>query len=88
MDIIESLTKDVASKLIEHHQTDMKTFSVSAKTENRIEYIASMVSTPFHRVTFQQAKMIISENSQLPKVSFFPPFIKESSLGKVTRMVL
>merc|ERR1719222_420141 len=27
-----------------------------------------MISTPFHRVTFQQAKMIISENSQLPKV--------------------
>ena len=69
MDIIESLTKDVASKLIENHQTDMKTFSSAAKTEDRIDYITSMISTPFHRVTFQQAKMIISENSQLPKVN-------------------
>ena len=69
MDIIESLTKDVASKLIENHQIDMKTFSSAAKTEDRIDYITSMISTPFHRVTFQQAKMIISENSQLPKVN-------------------
>lgn len=68
LDIIESLTKDVASKLILDHQDDMNAYAKSAQVEERTDYITTMLKTKFARVSFEEAQQIISEHSQLPKV--------------------
>ena len=49
----------------------MITYSKSAKINDNREYIASMVNSKFSRISFYEAKKIISEHSDLPEVRFY-----------------
>jgi len=68
LDIIEDLTKHVARNIINNCKDDMITYSKSAKVNDNREYIANMVDNKFSRISFYEAKNIISEHSDLPEV--------------------
>ena len=49
----------------------MITYSKSAKVNDNREYIANMVDNKFSRISFYEAKNIISEHSDLPEVRYY-----------------
>eukprot|EP00088_Acartia_fossae_P033370 TRINITY_DN3415_c0_g1_i1.p1 TRINITY_DN3415_c0_g1~~TRINITY_DN3415_c0_g1_i1.p1 ORF type:complete len:467 (+),score=58.53 TRINITY_DN3415_c0_g1_i1:42-1442(+) len=68
LDVMENLIKHVAKALVDHHAEDMNTYATSAKVQNRLEYISRIIENKFHRISFEEARTILHENSELPKV--------------------
>jgi len=75
--VMEDLIKHTARALLTHSQ-DLQVFAKSAKIENRTEYIEEMLSKPFNRITFADAKNICEQNSELEEV--FGDFSREHEL--------
>ena len=56
LDVMESLIKHVAKSVIDNHSEDITVYAKSAKVEDRREYIASLLESKFHRITFETAR--------------------------------
>lgn len=68
MDGIEELIKNVTINFLKYQAEDLKSFSKSAKVEDRTEILRNMVSLGFHRITFTEACQMLSDAGQFDKV--------------------
>ena len=69
LNIMEDLVKHVTNTLLDTQADELKSFARAAKVDERTEYLATLLDQRFNRITFKEARDIVSENSTLTPVT-------------------
>jgi len=81
LDIIEGLVKHVTAALLASpHRHDLAAYNKVAQIADRTDHLQKLISTDFHRITFQEAVSLVRENKDLSPV--------ENDLGREHELYL